>query len=133
MSEIVKEVENKAGYLFQASIQIGDRMALTVSGNLPVKAEAKEIETELDRIFNAMEKQETKRMKIPAIKGALGDQKDALERTKKQYEELAFQEQGRKLNNAEKAQQDTCSKQIKALTEQVEKGQQILEAMEKAA
>lgn len=129
MSEIVE----KPGYVFQASIQIGERMALTVSGNLPMNAEPKSIESELDRIFNAMEKQETKRMKIPAIKGALGDQKDALERTKKQYEELAFQEQGRKLNSAEKAQQDTCSKQIKTLTEQVAKGQEILEAMEKQA
>lgn len=127
------EIVEKPGYVFQASIQIGERMALTVSGNLPMNAEPKAIESELDRIFNAMEKQETKRMKIPAIKGALGDQKDALERTKKQYEELAFQEQGRKLNTAEKAQQDTCSKQIKALTEQVQKGQEILEAMEKQA
>lgn len=126
-------MSDKPGYLFQTSIQIGERMALTVSGNLPLDASAKEIETELDRIFNAMEKQEMKRMKLPAIKGALLDQKDALERTKKRYEELAFQEQGRKLNNAEKAQQDTCFKQIATLTEQVEKGEEILAAMEKEA
>jgi|SRR6267154_1018434 len=126
-------MSDKPGYLFQASIQIGERMALTVSGNLPSDAEAKSVEAELDRIFNAMEKQELKRMKLPAIKGALMDQKDALERTKKRYEELAFQEQGRKLNNAEKAQQETCHKQIEKLTEDVQKGEEILQAMEKEA
>lgn len=125
--------QTKPGYVFQASIQIGERMALTVSGNLPMAAEPKDIESELDRIFNAMEKQEMKRMKLPAIKGALMDQKDALARTKKRFEELAFQEQGRKLTSADKAQQDTCEKQIRALTEQVEKGEEILAAMEKEA
>ena len=95
-------MSDKPGYLFQTSIQIGERMALTVSGNLPLEASAKEIENELDRIFDAMEKQELKRMKLPAIKGALKDQEDALERTEQRYEELAFQEQGRKLNQAEK-------------------------------
>jgi archaellum component FlaC len=126
-------MSDKPGYLFQTSIQIGERMALTVSGNLSLDASAKEIENELDRIFEAMQKQEMKRMKIPAIKGALQDQKDALQRTEKRYEELAFQEQGRKLNNAEKAQQDTCFKQIETLKEQVEKGEEILAAMEKEA
>lgn len=126
-------MNDKPGYLFQTSIQIGERMALTVSGNLPLDASSKDIEAELDRIFNAMEKQELKRMKLPAIKGALLDQKDALERTKKRYEELAFQEQARKLNNAEKAQQETCFKQIASLTEQVEKGEEILAVMEKEA
>lgn len=126
-------MSDKPGYLFQASIQIGERMALSVSGNLPLGAPQKEIEIELDRIFNAMEKQETKRMKLPAIKGALMDQKDALTRTKKRYEELAFQEQARKLNQAERAQQETCAKQISTLEEQVEKGEEILAAMEKEA
>lgn len=126
-------MSDKPGYLFQTSIQIGERMALTVSGNLPLDASAKDIESELDRIFEAMQKQEMKRMKLPAIKGALADQKDALERTKKRYEELAFQEQGRKLTHAEKAQQDTCHKQIETLTEQVEKGEEILAAMVKEA
>jgi hypothetical protein len=124
---------DKPGYLFQASIQIGNSMALTVSGNLPIDAEPKQIENELDRIFSAMEKQELKRMKLPAIKGALMDQKDALEKTKKRYEELLFQEQGRKLNNAEKAQQETCYKQIEQIKEQVQKGETILEKMEKEA
>lgn len=126
-------MSDKPGYLFQASIQIGERMALTVSGNLPLDADQKAIEGEFDRIFSAMEKQELKRMKLPAIKGALMDQKDALEKTKKRYEELAFQEQGRKLNNAEKAQQETCAKQIEMIAEQVSKGQEILDAMEKEA
>lgn len=126
-------MSDKPGYLFQASIQIGERMALSVSGNMPFGADPKTIEGELDRIFNAMEKQELKRMKLPAIKGALMDQKDALGKTKKCYEELAFQEQARKLSNAEKAQQETCAKQIKMITEQVEKGQEILTAMEKEA
>jgi hypothetical protein len=126
-------MSDKPGYLFQTSIQIGERMALTVSGNLPLDASNKDIETELDRIFDAMQKQELKRMKLPAIKGALADQKDALDRTKKRYEELNFQEQGRKLNHAEKAQQDTCFKQIETLTEQVEKGNEILAEMEKEA
>lgn len=125
--------DQKPGYLFQTSIQIGERMALTVSGNLPVEADAKTIEAELDKIFTAMEKQELKRMKLPAVKGALQDQKDALEKTKKRYEELAFQEQGRKLNSAEKSQQDTCQKQIEMLTDQVEKGEEILAALEKEA
>lgn len=124
---------DKPGYVFQASVQIGERMALTVSGNLPMNADPKTIEHELDRIFNAMEKQELKRMKLPAIKGALADQKDALTNTKKRYDELAFQEQARKLNQAEKAQQETCFKQIAMLTEQVGKGQEILDAMEKEA
>ena len=126
-------MSDKPGYLFQTSIQIGERMALTVSGNLPLEASAKDIENELDRIFNAMEKQELKRMKLPAIKGALKDQEDALERTEQRYEELAFQEQGRKLNQAEKAQQETCHKQIATLRDQVAKGREILEAMEKEA
>lgn len=126
-------VENKPGYVFQASIQIGERMALTVSGNLPMNAEPKAIEAELDRIFNAMEKQETKRMKIPAVKGGLMDQRNALEKTKKQYEELAFQEQGRKLNSAEKAQQQTCHSQIGKLTEQIQAGERFLESLEKEA
>lgn len=126
-------MSDKPGYLFQASLQIGERMALTVSGNLPIEATPKGIEAELDRIFNAMEQQELKRMKIPAVKGALMDQKDALEKTKKRFEELNFQEQGRKLTSTEKAQQDTCSKQISALKEQVEKGQEILDALEKEA
>lgn len=125
--------QTKPGYLFQASIQIGERIGLTVSGNLPIGATPKEIESELDRIFNALEKQDLKRMKLPAIKGALKDQQDALARTKKRYEELAFQEQGRKLSSADKAQQDTCEKQIRALSEQVEKGEEILAAMEKEA
>ena len=126
-------MSDKPGYLFQASIQIGERMALTVSGNLPLDADQKSIEGEFDRIFSAMEKQELKRMKLPAVKGALQDQKDALEKTKKRFEELAFQEQGRKLNSAEKSQQDTCQKQIEMLTDQVGKGEEILAALEKEA
>lgn len=126
-------MSDKPGYLFQASIQIGERMALSVSGNLPLGAVSKDIELELDRIFDAMEKQETKRMKLPAIKGALMDQKNALANARKRYEELAFQEQARKLNQAEKAQQDTCYKQIANLTDQVAKGQEILDALEKEA
>ena len=126
-------MSDKPGYLFQASLQIGERMALTVSGNLPLDANPHAIEKELDRIFNAMEKQELKRMKIPVVKGALMDQKDALEKTKKRFEELNFQEQGRKLNTTEKAQQDTCSKQINALKEQIDKGQEVLDALEKEA
>lgn len=126
-------MSDKPGYLFQTSIQIGERMALTVSGNLSLEATAKDIENELDRIFDAMEKQELKRLKIPTVKGALQDQKDALERTKKRFEELAFQEQGRKLNQAEKAQQETCFKQIDTLKDQVAKGQEILDALEQKA
>lgn len=125
--------EQKPGYIFNASMQIGQSMALTVSGNLPLDANAKTIESELDRIFDAMSKQETKRMKIPAVKGELKEQEDALVRTKKQYEELVFQEQGRRLNNAEKAQMDTCDKQIKFLTTALEKGGEILAALEKEA
>jgi archaellum component FlaC len=126
-------MSDKPGYLFQASLQIGERMALTVSGNLPLDAQPKQIEAELDRVFNAMEKQELKRMKIPAIKGALMDQKNALENTKKRYEELCFQEQGRHLNTAEKTQKETCFKQIATLKEQVANGEEILEAAKKEA
>lgn len=126
-------MSDKPGYLFQASVQIGERMALTISGNLPLDAEPKAIEGELDRIFNAMEKQELKRLKVPAIKGALKEQEDALMRTEKRYEELNFQGQGRKLNQAEKAQQETCFIQIGNLKDQVEKGREILAEMEKEA
>src|SRR5271169_3226159 len=126
-------MSDKPGYLFQASIQIGERMALTVSGNLPLDADQKSIEGEFDRIFSAMEKQELKRMRLPVVRGGLQDQKDMLFKTQKRYEELVFQEQGRKLNNAEKAQQETCYKQIESLKEAIEKGQEILDAMEKEA
>lgn len=126
-------MSDKPGYLFQASVQIGERMALTISGNLPLDSEPKAIEQELDRIFNAMEKQELKRLKVPAIKGALKEQEDALKRTEKRYEELNFQAQGRKLNQAEKAQQETCFIQIGSLKDQVEKGREILAEMEKEA
>lgn len=126
-------MSDKPGYLFQTSIQIGERMALTVSGNLPVEASAKDIENELDRIFNAMEKQELKRMKIPVVRGQLQEQKDAYDKAKKIYEELAFQEQGRKLSSAEKAQQDTSGKQIAFLKEAIVKGQEYLDSLEKEA
>lgn len=126
-------MSDKPGYLFQASIQIGQNIALSINGNLPMGAAPKEIENELDRIFSAMEKQQLKRMKLPAVKGELQDQKDALERTKKRFEELAFQEQGRKLTSADKAQQETCAKQISNLTVQIESGQKILDALEKEA
>lgn len=126
-------MSDKPGYLYQASIQIGETMALSVSGNLPLGADPKEFEREFDAIFNAMEKQQLKRMKLPAIKGALKDQEDALEKTKKKYEELRFQEQARKLASGERAQMETCATQIKMLTEQVAKGQEILAAMEKEA
>lgn len=126
-------MSDKPGFPFQASIQIGERMALTVSGYLDAEDSAKEMESKLDQVFEAMQKQETKRMKVPAVKGALQDQKDALVNTKKRYEELAFQEQARKLNNAEKAQQETCAKQIAALSEQISKGEEVLAALEKEA
>lgn len=126
-------VSEKPGYMFQASIQIGERMALTVSGNLPLHADQKTIEGELDRIFSAMEKQELKRMKLPIVRGSLKDQQDALKRVKKTYEELNFQEQARKLSHAEKAQQDTCAKQIAQLTDTVLKGEEYLEELEKEA
>lgn len=126
-------MSDKPGYLFQTSIQIGERMALTVSGNLPIDASPKEIESELDRIFNAMEKQELKRMKIPVVRGKLEEQKEAYEKAKKIYEELAFQEQGRKLSSAEKAQQDTSNKQIAFLAEAILRGQEYLDSLEKEA
>ncbi|MES2730027.1 MAG: hypothetical protein V4621_08055 [Pseudomonadota bacterium] len=123
----------KPGYVFQASIQIGERMALTVTGNLPLNADSKTIEGEFDRIFAAMEKQELKRMKLPVVRGSLKDQQDTLKRIKKTYEELNFQEQARKLTHAEKAQQDTCAKQIAQLADAVSKGEEYLEELEKEA
>jgi len=126
-------MSDKPGYLFQASIQIGERMALTVSGNLPLEADQKKIEGELDRIFSAMEKQELKRMKIPVVRGKLEEQKEAYDKAKKIYEELAFQEQGRKLSSAEKSQQDTSNKQIAFLAEAIVKGQEYLDSLEKEA
>lgn len=123
----------KPGYLFQASMQIGECIAITLNGNLPFGADAKVFEAEFDRVLSALEKQQLKRMKIPAVKGALQDQKDALARGKKLLEELAFQEQGRKLGTAERAQQDTTAKQIATLSDQVAKGEEILAALEKEA
>lgn len=125
--------QNEKQYLFNASIQIGEGMALTVTGNFAKELDQKGIEAEFDKIFEAMAKQNTKRMKIPAVRGALQDQKDALDRTHKALEELKFAEQGRKLSTAERAQYETCVVQLKKLTEQVSKGEEILDALEKEA
>jgi len=125
--------DKKPGYLFQASMQVGEGIALTVSGNLPEGASTGDMVSEMDKVLAALEKQNVKRMKLPAVKGSLQDQKDALSRTKDQLEKLKFQEQGRKLNSGEKAQMETCTQQIERLTYQVEKGEEILAALEKEA
>lgn len=125
--------EKKAGYLFQASMQIGEGIALTVSGNLAEGSSTNDMVSEMDKVLSALEKQNIKRMKLPAIKGALQDQEDALARTEDHLEKLKFQEQGRKLTSAEKAQLETCRTQIDKINEQVGKGKSILAALEKEA
>lgn len=125
--------EKKAGYLFQASMQIGEGIALTVSGNLAEGSGTNEMVEEMDKVLAALEKQNVKRMKLPAVNGALKDQKAALVRTKDQLEKLAFQEQGRKLTTAERAQLETCKTQIDGITAQIAKGEEILAALEKEA
>lgn len=125
--------DKKPGYSFQASMQIGEGIALTVGGTLPIGATTADMVSETNKVLDALEKQNAKRMKLPAIKGALQDQKDALVRAKKQAEELAFQEQGGKLNSAQKAQLNTCHVQIKGISEQIEKGEMILAMVEKEA
>ena len=125
--------DKKAGYLFQASMQIGEGIALSVSGNLAEGASSKEMVSEMDKVLEALEKQNIKRMKLPAVNGALKDQKAALVRTKDQLEKLHFQEQGRKLTTAERAQLETCKTQVDGITSQIEKGEEILAALEKEA
>lgn len=125
--------EKKPGYLFQASMQIGEGIALTVSGNLPEGSTTNDMVFEMDTVLAALEKQNIKRMKLPAIKGALQDQKDALTRTMDHLEKLKFQEQGRKLSSSEKAQMETCITQVEKIAEQVAKGETILCALEKEA
>lgn len=125
--------EKKPGYLFQASMQVGEGIALTVSGNMPEGASSHDMVSEMDKVLAALEKQNVKRMKLPAVKGALQDQKDALARTTDQLEKLKFQEQGRKLTSAEKAQMETCRIQIEKIAEQVAKGEEILASLEKEA
>lgn len=130
----MSNIEKKAGYLFQASMQIGEGIALSVSGNMAEGATSAEMISELDKVLVALEKQNLKRMKLPAVQGALKDQKDALDRTKKQFEELRALEQSRgKLKGAEGAQIATCKTHIERLTEQIEKGEEILAALEQEA
>lgn len=126
--------EKKPGYLFQASMQIGEGIALTVSGNLAEGSSTNDMVGEMDKVLAALEKQNVKRMKIPAVKGALQDQKDALNKTVDQLEKLKYKDQsGEKLTSAEKAQMETCRTQISKITEQVTKGEEILSALEKEA
>lgn len=126
------EKNTKPGYLFQASMQIGEGIALTVSGNLPEGSTSKDMVAETDKVLEALEKQNIKRMKIPAIMGALKDQEDALTRTIEHYEKLKSQEQaGKKLTAGERAQLETCATQIENIGKQVAKGKAILAEMEK--
>jgi len=120
--------DKKPGYLFQASMQIGESVSLTVSGNLGEGASSADMVTEWDKVLNALEKQNIRRMKIPAVQGALRDQQDALNRAIEQREKLRDQEtSGQKLKATEKAQLDTCDRQIEGISAQVEKGKEILE------
>lgn len=120
-------------YMFNASMQIGEAMSLTVTGNISKNADQKAIEGELDKIFAAMEKQNVKRMKIPTVKGALQDQKDQLARNLKQLDQLKFKAQAKPLGTAERTQFETLESQSKQLAQHIEKGEEVLAALEKEA
>jgi hypothetical protein len=123
----------KVGYVFQASMQIGEGIAISVSGNFQENSDSKEMVKEMDKVLAALEVQNVKRMKIPAVKGALRDQEDAVVRDKKHIEELKFKQQESKLNQHEKAQLESSLVRLKQIEEQVEKGREILAALEKEA
>lgn len=126
--------EKKPGYVFNASVQIGQATALTITGNIPEGATTEQIVEETEKVLKALDKHNARRMKLPAVKGALKDQKVALERAKDQFEKLKAKEQsGEKLNSGEKAQFQTCQQQIEKIAEQVEDGEAILAEVEKEA
>ncbi len=109
--------EKKVGYLFNANWDLGNGRSLSISGNLPVEADADHFNRELDKVVRALGRQRSI-LAIPAMKeslekgkahlndqltalGKLREQslkktvdKIALERTEKAVEQITHDVQG---------------------------------------
>ncbi|KAF3997548.1 hypothetical protein [Glaciimonas immobilis] len=123
----------KPGYMFQTSMQIGGEIALTVSGNFAAGSTTDEMVIEMDKVLAALEKQNVRRMKLPAVRRTLQDQRDALVTNKSQLEKMRADEAGRKLSTAEKVAIESCMTRIETLGDMVAKGAAIIVDLEKEA
>lgn len=120
--------EKKVGYVFQLSHQVGQDKTLSVSGNFAIGATTAEMVSEMDKVLDAFEIQNTKRMKLPTLAGELRDQKEALEKCKRELEQLLGSEKN--LNSAQKQTEAQLRSRIQFLQDEaIPRGEEIVEAL----
>ncbi|MHB1938429.1 MAG: hypothetical protein ACYCOR_17875 [Acidobacteriaceae bacterium] len=83
--------EKKVGYLFNANWDLGNGRSLSISGNLPVEADADHFNRELDKVVRALGRQRSI-LALPAMKESLekgkahlNDQLKALGKLREQH------------------------------------------------
>jgi hypothetical protein len=123
--------EAKPGYIFQAQHELGNGKQIAIHGNFPVGASVKDMFDEMDKVLEAMELQHTKRLKIPAIKGKLEEQKHALEQAQKDIGQYSLKEQAGKLKGQEESQFRVLEKNISLYKEAIPEGEEFLKGVEK--
>lgn len=125
-----KKEDRKVGYVFSMNMQVGQNKTISINGNFPLDATVQEMDLEMDKVFQALEIQETKRMKIPAVQGALEDQKERLLEEKKKLADLKAKP---RLVGAEQHNVKALEETISRLEEVIPKGEQHLaELMQEA-
>jgi hypothetical protein len=124
-------MEAKPGYIFQAQHELGNGKQIAIHGNFAIGASVKDMFEEMDKVLDAMELQHTKRLKIPAIKGKLEEQKNALEQAEKDMGQYALKEQAGKLKGQEESQYRVLEKNISIYKEAIPEGEELLASVEK--
>lgn len=122
--------DKNVGYLFTLNFALGQDKNVSVNGNFAKEATPADMSAELDKVFEALDKQRIKRLELPAVEGTLNDQKDRLEQEKKSLAKLAGKS---KLTTAEQSQASQHHSTIERLEEVIPEGEIVLADLRKKA
>lgn len=122
--------DKKVGYMFTVNYAVGQDKNIQIVGNFPEGADHETMGVEMDKVFQACEKQRVKRLELPTAQQALSDQIDRLTTEKAALAELAKKP---KLVGALETQHRQHLETIRRLEEVIPKGEAFVAELEKKA
>lgn len=125
--------ERKPGYQFSCTIDLGQGKQTQVIGNFYRDADVPEMTAELDKVWQALDKQRIKRLELPTAQQALSDQNDKLCELKTEVGKLSLKKQAGHLTSAEKSQMENHLATIQRLEEVIPRGEAFVAELERKA
>lgn len=122
--------DKKVGYMFTVNYAVGQDKNIQIVGNFPEGADPEVMGAEMDKVFQACEKQRVKRLELPTAQQALADQVDRLATEKAALAELSKKP---KLVGAAETQHRQHLETIRRLEEVIPKGESFVAELEKKA